>query len=44
MHQSQCTETQIVSILNEADAGRLVNESWRHDGLSSATYDKWNVM
>ncbi len=43
MRQSKFTETQIVSILQEADAGRPVNEIWRQDGISSATYDKWKA-
>ncbi len=30
MCQSKFTETQMVSILKEADAGRPVNEIWRH--------------
>lgn len=38
MRQSKFTETQIVSRLKEADAGRPVNEIWRHYGISSATY------
>lgn len=29
MRQSKFTETQIVSIFKEADAGRPVNEIWR---------------
>lgn len=40
MSQSKLTETQIASILKEADAGRPANEIWRHYGISAATYDK----
>jgi putative transposase len=43
MRQSKCTETQLVSILKEADAGRPINEIWRHYGISSATYYKWKA-
>ena len=43
MHQSKFTETQIVSLLKEADAGRPVNEIWRKYGISSATYYKWKA-
>jgi len=43
MRQSKFTETQIVVILKEADAGRPVNELWRQYGISSATYDKWKA-
>lgn len=32
-----------MSILKEADAGRPVNELWRHYGISSATYYKWKA-
>jgi putative transposase len=43
MRQSKFTETQIVSMLKEADVGRPVNEIWRSYGISSATYYKWNA-
>ena len=43
MRQSKFTETKIVSILKEADAGRPVNEIWRSYGISSATYYKWKA-
>lgn len=43
MRHSKFTETQIVSILKEADAGRPVNEIWRSYGISSATYYKWKA-
>ena len=43
LRQSKFTETQIVSMLKEADAGRPVNEIWRSYGISSATYYKWQA-
>jgi putative transposase len=43
MRQSKFTETQIVSILYKANAGRPVNEIWRTYGISSATYYKWKA-
>jgi putative transposase len=38
MLQSKLTDTQIDSILMEADASRPVNEIWRSYGISSAIY------
>lgn len=41
MKKSRFSETQIVAILKEADAGLKVDEICRKHGVSSATYYKW---
>ena len=41
MKKSLFTETQIVSILKEADAGRPVKEICRKHQISDATYYTW---
>ncbi|OOF07955.1 transposase [Salinivibrio sp. PR5] len=41
MKKSRYTETQIVNILKEVEAGRKVNEVCREYGISDATYYNW---
>ena len=41
MKESRFTETQIISILNEADAGVKVKDICRKHAISDATYYNW---
>ena len=41
MKRSRFSETQIVAILKEADAGVAVKEICRKHGISDATYYNW---
>jgi putative transposase len=43
MKRSRFTETQIVEILKEAEAGRPVKELCRQHGISDATYYSWKA-
>jgi len=41
MKKSRFSETQIVSILKQGDAGMSVKDLCRQHGISQATYYKW---
>ena len=41
MKSSRFTETQIIAILEEADAGRQVKDLCREHGISPSTYYQW---
>jgi putative transposase len=43
MRKSKLSDTKIISILNEAEAGAPVKEVCRKHGISSACYYKWKA-
>ncbi|MBD1583921.1 IS3 family transposase [Pseudoalteromonas sp. S16_S37] len=43
MKKSRFTESQIIAVLKETDAGMKVEEVWRKHGISSATYYNWKA-
>jgi len=43
MKKTRFTETQIVAILKEGDAGIPIKDIWRKYSISSATYYKWKA-
>ncbi len=43
MKKSRFSETQILKILKEVEAGRLVKEVCRDYGISDATYYNWKA-
>ncbi len=44
MRRSRFTETQIVSLLKEAETGKKTREICRQPGISEATYDHWQAQ
>ena len=43
MKKSKFTDSQIIAILNQAEAGAPVPELCREHGISSATFYKWRA-
>ena len=43
MKRTRFSESQIVAILKQADAGSKVKDRCRTQGISEATYDNWKA-
>lgn len=43
MRKSRFSETQIVKMLKEAEAGRPIADSYREAGISATTFYKWKT-
>ena len=43
MKRSRYSDSQIINILNQAEAGRPVTELCREHGMSDATFYKWRA-
>jgi len=43
MKKTRYTETQIVKLLKEVEAGKLVKDACREYGISEATYYNWKA-
>jgi putative transposase len=43
MWKSRFSEVQIVRMLKDAEAGRLVSDIFREHGISDTTFYKWKI-
>jgi putative transposase len=43
MKKSRFTESQIIGVLKQVDAGQRVEDAYREHGISAATYYNWKA-